>query len=252
MLNSPEESDQAAGVYTCSQDGCVRVFQRVSALQKHLSFEKCTQSLERHTFLDLTKMGCKSALEEGVGALHTINPPPVSEVLPATQADEGWALRAAKSAYCFSDKQKEYLLAKFRIGQTTGRKLDAEIVAREMRRAHGANCLRLFRMSEFLSAVLIASYFSHLNAEARQQDPNDMDVQASEEEANFTSARQAVTESQIVIQHPISYDQYDLCAMAKDDTLNMLKLPMLQHVCESLGLDVPRPPVRKKAPYMDF
>jgi len=144
LLNSSEESGQAAGVYTCPQDGCVRVFQRVSALQKHLSFEKCTQSLERHTFLDLAKMGCKSALEEGVGALHTINPPPVSEVLPATQADEGWALRAAKSAYCFSDKQKEYLLAKFRIGQTTGQKLDAEIVAREMWRAHGADCLRLF------------------------------------------------------------------------------------------------------------
>lgn len=62
----------------------------------------------------------------------------------------------------------------------------------------------------------------------------------SEEEANFTSAGEAVTESQIVIQHPISYDQYDLCAMAKDDTLNMFKLLMLQHVCGRLGLDVPR------------
>ena len=138
-LNSPEESGQAAGVYTCPQDGCVRVFQRVSALEKHLSLEKCTQSLERHTFLDLAKMGCKSALEEGAGALPTINPPPVSEVLPATQADKGWALRAAKKAYRFSDKQKEYLLAKFRIGQTTGRKLDAEIVARETQRARGAD-----------------------------------------------------------------------------------------------------------------
>jgi len=67
-----------------------------------------------------------------------------------------------------------------------------------------------------------------------------MDVQASEEEANYTSAGEAVTESQIVIQHPISYDQYDLCAMAKDDTLNMFKLLMLQHVCGRLGLDVPR------------
>jgi len=44
-----------------------------------------------------------------------------------------------------SYKENCYLLAKFRIGQTTGRKLDAEVVAREMRLARGANSLRLFQ-----------------------------------------------------------------------------------------------------------
>ena len=39
---------------------------------------------------------------------------------------EGWALRAV------SDKQQSYLMAKFRTGQTTGRKLDVEMVAREI------------------------------------------------------------------------------------------------------------------------
>ena len=163
----------------------------------------------------------------------------------------GQPSRAVKKAYWFSDKQKSYLLAKFRIGQTTGRKLDVEVVASEMRHARGADCLQLFQSSEFLTASQIASYFSRLNAAAHQQDMDELDIQASEEETNFTSARDVVaTASQI--QHPITYDQFNLCSMAKGDTLKMLKLPMLQRVCEGLGLDVPQCPVRRKAPYMEL
>ena len=246
---NPEESNKVAEVYSCSQDGCMRIFQRVSALEKHLSLEKCSRSPERHTVIDLAKMGYKSALEEGVGVLPTLKTSTLD--YPIAAAKEGWALRVVKKTYRFSDKQKSYLLAKFRIGQTTGRKINAEVVAREIRRARGADCLRLFQSSEFLTASQIASYFSRLNAAARQQDMDELDIQASEEETNFTSARDvAATASQI--QHPITYDQFDLCSMAKGDTLKMLKLPMLQRVCEGLGLDVPQPPVRRRAPYVEL
>ena len=248
---NPVESNKDVGVYLCPQDGCVRTFQRVLALEKHLSLERCTQSPERHTVIDLAKMGYKSALEEGVGAPPTLKSSTLSPDYPIAAAKEGRVLRAVKKAYQFSDKQKSYLLVKFRIGQTTGRKLDAEVVAREMRRAGGADCLRLFQLSEFLTASQIASYFSRLNAAARQKDMDELDIQASEEETNFTSTRDVVaTASQI--QHPITYDQFDLCSMAKGDTLKMRKLPMLQRVCEGLGLDVPQPPVRRRAPYMEL
>ena len=80
---------------------------------------------------------------------------------------------------------------------------------------------------------------------------DELDIQASEEETNFTGARDvATTASQI--QHPITYDQFNLCSMAKGDTLKVLKLPMLQRVCEALGLDVPQPPVHRRAPYMNL
>ena len=68
---NPEESNKVAGVYSCPQDDCVRIFQRVSALEKHLSLEKCSRS-QRHSVIDLAKMGYKSALEEGVGVLPTL------------------------------------------------------------------------------------------------------------------------------------------------------------------------------------
>ncbi|XP_068728060.1 uncharacterized protein [Montipora capricornis] len=187
---------------------------------------------------DFTSFQCKSEKQTAafVGEGHFV-------------PNEGWALRAAKKAYRFSEKQKSYLLAKFSIGQTTGRKLDAEVVAREMRRARGADGVRLFQSSEFLTSLQIASFFSRQSATLRQKDPADeADIRASQEEANFSAAKEVV--ETIQLNHPLVYDQYNLCEMALSGNLKVLKLPMLQRLCEDLGLDAPVPPVRKKAPYL--
>ena len=244
---SADDNSQAAGVYSCPQDGCGRVFQRLSALERHLSLEKCTRALERHSLMDLAKMGYKSRLEQGGGTLPTLEPT-IGHQEAHVVLKEGWALRAAKKAYRFSDKQKSYLQVKSRIGQTTGWKLDAEMVAREMRRALGPDGKRLFQASEFLAASQVASFFSRQSAAARQSVPDEMDIQASQEEINFNQAKDAV--QTIQLQHPLVYDQYNLCAMAMEGTLKNLKLSMLQRVCEDLELDIPLPPIRRKAPYL--
>ena len=81
---------------------------------------------------------------------------------------EGWALKQAKKAYRFNDQQRKYLEAKFKIGQESGMKLDAEAVAKEMRRARGSNGERLFKVSEFLTAHQVASFFSRVAAKIKQ------------------------------------------------------------------------------------
>ena len=228
------DSGQPVGVYSCPQDGCIRVFQRLSALEKHLSLEKCTKSPEKHSLIDLAKIGYKSYLEEGVGMLPSLQAP-VRHQEARVSPTEGWALRAVKKAYRFSEKQKSYLLAKFRIGQTTGHKLDAEVVSRQMRRARGTDGARLFQSSEFLTTSQVASFFSRQSAAVRQRDPDEADVQAAQEETNFSQAKEAVATITAL---------YNLCTMALDGTLKLLKLPMLQHMCEDLGLDVPPKPMR--------
>lgn len=244
---SPGEATTA--VFPCPQDGCVRVFQRLSALEKHLSLEKCTKSLEKRSLMDLAKIAYKSSLEEGVGCIPSLEPV-VAMVGESDRCnEEGWALKSTKKAYRFSEKQKAYLDVKFNIGQTTGRKVDGDAVAREMRRAQGTDGVRLFKVSEFLTAQQITSYFSRLAAKVRQQLPNDPDIQASEEEVNFTIARDLAIES-ITLQHPIVYNQYDICTMVKNDTLNDLKLVLLQCICQNLELDVPLKPIRRKVPYI--
>ena len=56
--------------------------------------------------------------------------------------------------------EKSYLLTKFRIGQTTGHRLDAELVSRDVGRARGTDGARLFKLSEFLTISKVASFFS--------------------------------------------------------------------------------------------
>ncbi|XP_068725708.1 uncharacterized protein [Montipora capricornis] len=166
--------------------------------------------------MDLAKMGYKTHLEEGVGILPSLKAP-VAHQEGHFVPNEGW--------------------------------LDAEVVAGEMRRARGADGVRLFQSSEFLTSLQIASFFSRQSATLRQKDPADeADIRASQEEANFSAAKEVV--ETIQLNHPLVYDQYKLCEMALSGNLKVLKLPMLQRLCEDLGLDAPVPPVRKKAPYL--
>lgn len=95
--------------------------------------------------LDLVKIAYKSALEEDVGTIPTLQPVPGSERRTGCCNKEDWALKSTKKACRLSEKQKAYLDAKFNIGQTSGGKLDGEVDAREMRRAQGP-CARIFTL----------------------------------------------------------------------------------------------------------
>ena len=85
-----------------------------------------------------------------------------------------------------------------------------------MCRAWGPDGKRLFQASEFLAASQVGSFFSRQSVAVRQSVPDEMDIQASEEEINFGQAKEAV--EAIQLQHPLLYDQYDLCVMAMGGT----------------------------------
>jgi hypothetical protein len=113
-----QEEDQintssASGFYSCPHDGCVRVFQRLFALEKHLSLEKCEQKLERLSLLDHAKLGYKEYLEEGAGVIPTLNPTVTATSSASPIVSEGWALKANNNSYRFNEKQKQYLQAVF-------------------------------------------------------------------------------------------------------------------------------------------
>ena len=87
-----------------------------------------------------------------------------------------------------------------------------------MRRARRADGVRLFQSSEFLTSLQIASFFSRQTATLRQKDPGDeADIRASQEEANFSAAKEVV--ETIQLNHPLVYDQYNLCEMALSGNL---------------------------------
>ena len=118
--------------------------------------------------LDLAKIAYKSAFEEGVATIPNLQPVPGCKRRADCCNKEGWALKSSKKAYRFSGKQKAYLDARFNIGQTSGRKVVGEVVAREMRRAQGPDGARLFNVAEFLSPQQISSCFSRIAAKVRK------------------------------------------------------------------------------------
>ena len=92
------ESTTSQAIYTCSEDGCTRVFQRHSALAKHLSAENCVRSLDKHTLLDLAKLGYQQILEESVGVVPTLRAISTINKHGTTILTEGWPLRPNKRA----------------------------------------------------------------------------------------------------------------------------------------------------------
>ena len=240
--------------YSCPREGCTRVFQRYAALEKHLSYERCTKSVERSSLLDHAIKDYASLLSEGAGRIPVL---PETAATSSSRAreplKEGWALKQTKKPYRFNEKQKSYLIGKFNIGQDTGRKVDPEVVAREMRREKDSNGARLFSLSEFLTPAQVSSFFSRQAAKIRQQLVGQAleaeDISAVNEEENFANARESVF-SALQLVHPIVCDQHNLCEMVKANTLAKQKLGQLQFFCSELGLAVPVPQVRKKAPYV--
>ena len=196
--------------------------------------EKCEQKLERLSLRDHAKLGYKQYLEEGIGIIPTLNPTVTATSSANPTVSEGWALKANKNLYCF----KQYLQAKFNIGQETSRKMDPNVVSSQVRKALDPEGKRLFNVSEFLSPQQVKSYFSR-HAAKFWCDVLAEDIIAHDAEANFCSLREVVC-SNIQLQHPIGFNQYNICMMFSEDSLQKLKLGLLQEMCECLQLDVPK------------
>ena len=140
---------------------CIR--DRFSGLERHLSLEACALCPEKYSLLDLAKQEYASHRNTGTGLVPSLHFPASQVLADSCQAfKEGWALKGAKKAERFNEAQKSYLEAKFNIGQSTGKKLDPGVVAKEMRRARGPNGDRLFAVTTSLSAQQISSFFSRL------------------------------------------------------------------------------------------
>ena len=122
----------------------------------------------------------------------------------------GWALQSPRrGATRFSAKVKEYLTAKFDIGERTGDKADPTQIASYMRNAKDDNYSRLFRREEWLTKNI---------------DLNDAYAEEEEEERDKLLADIA---SELNLQHPICYDTTDLCKCVKEDKLQKFNVTML-------------------------
>ncbi len=104
----------------------IKVYQRHSDVEKHVTFGKCQLHLEKETVLDKAKTLYQEKLLEGTSSSTSIQAELTSRKSEKPLL-EGWALRSSKKGNRFSNTQIRYLEDKFMIGQQTGHKQDPEV-----------------------------------------------------------------------------------------------------------------------------
>ena len=134
--------------------------------------------------------------------------------------------------------KKKYLDEKFNIGQQTGHKLDPVSVTRDMRYAKNAT-------------QQVQSYFSRQAGKLRHQHAEDDggDHEAAIEQQQYWETRTEILR-EVQLQHPVTYDNFDLCAMYHANKLNQLSVPMLKCICEYFDVNNEQLTVCRKAPYI--
>jgi len=171
QLDHGEEQDEDDAVhFACPEEGCIKMYQSFSALQKHLDVGKHLIRLERASQFDEIKKKwaetCESLAGSYIQALPStsaaIEQPDDQSGTPS--AEEGWALKKARRAVHFTEKARNYLREVFLLGEDTGKKSNPTDVATRMKSLREDSGKKRFEKREWLTAEQISRYFSRLSA----------------------------------------------------------------------------------------
>ena len=115
-------------------------------------------------------------------------------------------------------------------------KPNPEKVAKDMRTACTIDGERMFDRTEWLSNIQIQGLFSRLCLKQRSKtdDTDDHFIEASAsdvDEGCIREARNTVID-EIGLKHPIMFDIYDVCSLAREARLPSPKVKMLRDMCK--------------------
>ena len=234
--------ESSVPLFECSVLGCVEAFETFGQLELHLDVGKHTVSrvsqydaIRRDWALKFSSVdtaGIKSCSSDSKG------PRTLTEDIAATPPlQTGWALSKPRSNVRFSQKVKEYLTARFTLGERTGRKADPAQVAVDMRNAKNESNERLFTRTEWMTKTQVQSFFSRLAATRRKDQgmvgispDQEEDAQCLQEDVNRQDLIDKVNK-QLNVSHPICYDTFDLCERYHSNTLQEFSVAMLKTIC---------------------
>ena len=166
-----EEEERVA--FGCPEEGCIKVYQSHSSLQRHLDAGKHLLALERESTYDVIKKKWAETCKSISGSYVEAAQPPTSASAsvshsqsedPPPTADMGWALKKTKKSVHFTTKVRQFLREVFLQGEDTGNKAVAEDVAARMRSVRAAEGTKVFTKDEWLTSTQISGYFRRMAA----------------------------------------------------------------------------------------
>ena len=159
-------------IFGCPEEGCIKVYQSHSSLQRPWCRETPFGVGERvHVRRDKKKWAetCKSISGSYMEATHPSTSGSASVSLSQSEdtlptADMGWALKKTKKHVHFTTKARQFLREVFLQGEETGNKATVEDVAARMRSMRTTEGTKVFTKDEWLTFTQISRYFSRLAA----------------------------------------------------------------------------------------
>ena len=252
------EKGRGEKLYFCPHEGCIKSFHRYHTFENHLDCGRHKYAIEHETLYDKAMKSYASKLEHGASKVveadeegHSV---PLVENLQNT-LPMGWALKSTTKKRRFSDEQKKYLLEIFQKGEQTGKKADPASASKMMRTARNTDGTRKFGKEDFLSSRQIAGFFSRTAAKKKIDvdfDDND-DIQLQQElfDADLQEMKRKVID-EMAVQHPIHFENFDICKMSSESKLSKLSISMLQDICSSFQLDTSHIKRKLKKPYVQL
>jgi hypothetical protein len=242
-----EATEESHNLYFCPEEGCIKTYQRYSALQHHLDCGKHERKLEHETLCDRAAHGYANRLQGLTSGVQEMSSAAKKALEGSTTQSlpMGWALRSnqGQKKKRFSEKQKSFLTDRFLIGEATGRKEDAMSVAKAMMTVKDADGHCLFNSTAFLTSKQIDGFFSRLAAKRQllseddsdddetDDDETDDDIDPAYNEEALSQLKNRVLED-ISLAHTICFDRYNLCDLTKKSKLSNLSIPVLQDICK--------------------
>ena len=253
-------------VFFCDAPGCVLIFRKENEAQDHMDTVTHQLVLERETVYDTIRRKWAQHVTGIVSPSTECSKsacPPDSNLSSCSDdklSVQGWALKGQKMAAKTSEKVKEFLIAKVNEGLLGGKKANPVEVSMEMQDAKDSKGLALFSPEEWKTSRQITSYFSRLFALQKSKEAHPVTV---EEEENLTeddvstweghsfeqNLRYEVYEA-VDLQHPLSFEDRDICKIAKCGKLKNLKVVELKNICAEFALTTVGNQQRKR-PYID-
>jgi len=247
-------------LFFCPENGCTKSFCRYMSLEKHLDCGRHNYFLENSTLYDKAMTLYATKLEQGGSHTARVNDTIQTSGSESAKAGPpmGWALKTTAGKKRFTETQKNYLMDIFTKGEVTGHKADPAEVSRSMRKAKNPDGTRMFDKSQFLTPQQISSFFSR-KAKRKVVSSCEQDGMNEDESGNEQDDIAELTLTELInevndkvgLQHPITYDQFNICEMSSNNKLCKLSINMLKEISTALELGIADITVRRKKPYLD-
>ena len=243
-------SDDEEAIFECAEPKCKCSFPSLQELEVHLDFGIHHRFVDGESVYDTLKR--EWATNYKSISTNTVGTDVPAEIVVTRQDSRhksdlamGWALSKARTGSVrFSQPLRKYLIAKFDLGEKTGRKADPSQVARDIRETQNKNGERLFSRDDWLTSTQIKGFFSRHARKQRggaaksaveefqEQEENQDDWEENEERDILVQEIYTA----INVTHPIIYDAYDLCEMYSRNEITSFKVPMLKDICRYFEL----------------